>query len=82
MNAYEGIFIKKDGSERKMRFCKVPEMPQIFLESKVKNARVSYRLSPGRELVWDLDKKNFRVFNYNALIGPITVVEFDEKELV
>ena len=39
-------------------------------------------LPPGKELVWDLDKANFRVFNHTAVIGSINTIEFDENELI
>ncbi len=82
MKAYEGTFLKADGSKRKMRFCKITEMPQIFLESKIKNSGSARKLPTGRELVWDLDKASFRVFNHTSVIGTLNTIELDEKELV
>ena len=32
------------------------------------------KLSEGNELVWDLDKKEFRVFNWNTVKGDVTQI--------
>ncbi len=82
MKAYVGTFIKTDGSKRTMRFCKISEMPRVFLESKINNKRKSYNFGEGNELVWDIDKMNFRVFNHKSLISPLEVIEFDENKLI
>ena len=83
MKAYEGVFVKADGSKRTMRFCKVSEIPKLFLESKVVNGGSKVRnYGDGRELVWDIDKMNFRIFNYNSLVGSLKTIEFDENKLI
>jgi hypothetical protein len=58
-------------------------MPKLFLESKVASAASKTRnYGDGRELVWDIDKMNFRVFNHNSLVGSLRAIEFDENKLI
>lgn len=76
MKTYYASFRKKDGSMRLMHFIKLKDLPPGFLDSKVKGKKPAV-LSEGTELVWDLDTQDFRVFNWNTVLG--TVREADEK---
>jgi hypothetical protein len=73
VNAYVGTFEKKSGEERSMRFVKVDDLPAEFLDSKTKGGQ-QRKLSEGSELVWDLDEKAFRVFNWNTVKGDVTQI--------
>ena len=73
INAYVGTFEKKSGEERSMRFVKTADLPEEFLSSKTKGSN-QRKLSEGSELVWDLDKKQFRVFNWNTVKGDVTKI--------
>jgi hypothetical protein len=73
LNAYVGTFEKKSGEERSMRFVKIEDLPQDFMLSKTKGGK-QRKLSEGNELVWDLDKKEFRVFNWNTVKGDVTQI--------
>jgi len=73
VNAYVGTFEKKSGEERSMRFVKISDLPEDFMASKTKGNK-QRKLSEGSELVWDLDKKEFRVFNWNTVKGEITEI--------
>ena len=73
INAYVGTFEKKTGEERSMRFVKISDLPEEFMASKTKGGR-QRKLSEGRELVWDLDKAEFRVFNWNTVKGDVTQI--------
>ena len=73
VNAYVGTFQKKSGEERSMRFVKVDDLPTEFIQSKTKGGK-QRKLSEGNELVWDLDKKEFRVFNWNTVKGDVTQI--------
>ena len=73
INAYVGTFEKKTGEERSMRFVKITDLPEEFMASKTKGGR-QRKLSEGNELVWDLDKKQFRVFNWNTVKGDVTQI--------
>jgi hypothetical protein len=82
MTVYTGIFIKDNGSRRQMRFAKLEDLPPAFLNAKTTGTGQSPQQAPGKELVWDLDAGQFRVFNYNAVQGVISASEFDENNLV
>ena len=73
VNAYIGTFEKKSGEERSMRFVKIDDLPEGFMESQTKGGQ-QRKVSEGSELVWDLDKKQFRVFNWNKAKGDITEI--------
>ena len=73
INAYVGTFEKKTGEERSMRFVKVSDLPEEFITSQTKGGQ-QRKLSEGNELVWDLDKKQFRVFNWNTVKGNVTQI--------
>ena len=77
MKAYTGKFIKKDGSERLMQFIKMEDLPDIFIQSRIKTNKP--RLLPeGVELVWDIDKNEFRIFNWNTIIDEIKESTIEE----
>tara|TARA_R100001082_G_scaffold89556_1_gene56027 strand:- start:191 stop:454 length:264 start_codon:yes stop_codon:yes gene_type:complete len=69
MNIYTGTFIKTNGDVRTMRFVRVPDLPKTFLAGKIKNTGKSSTLKEGKELVWDLDKNNFRIFDWGSAVG-------------
>ena len=64
---YTGTFTNKSGFKRQMRFVKVSDFP-----SSVTSGFRTRNLQPGYETVWDLDRNQFRTFNYNTQIGSIT----------
>ena len=74
-----GKFLKKNGEEREMRFLKISDMSEeqknkIGLtpdkESKKK------QLAEGSEMVYDVEAKDFRIFNWNT-----TTVEVVQQEM-
>ncbi len=79
MKANLGTYTKKDGSLRTMRFVKVSELPEDFLSSQLKGSGKPRQLVEGYQLVWDLDKKAFRIFNQKTVIGEVK--EFDIKNI-
>tara|TARA_E500000305_G_C3995035_1_gene224079 strand:- start:918 stop:1172 length:255 start_codon:yes stop_codon:yes gene_type:complete len=83
MKVYNGTFLKKNGEERKMTFVKISDLPTQFMEGKVKGKRKPVTLAEGLELVWDVDKSEFRIFNWNTVKGEIyeEIVEEDNKLL-
>lgn len=82
MKAYVGSFVKEDGTPRRMYFVRLDDMPRGFLDSKTTGTGQSPTLERGKELVWDLQAGNFRVFNYNTQRSDIVTFEFDENKLV
>tara|TARA_R100000005_G_C4896989_1_gene140985 strand:+ start:321 stop:584 length:264 start_codon:yes stop_codon:yes gene_type:complete len=79
MNVYTGTFIKTNGDVRTMRFVRVPDLPNAFLAGKVKNTGKGSTLKEGRELVWDLDKNNFRIFDWASAIGEPLCEQAEEN---
>lgn len=79
MKANLGTYTKKDGSLRTMRFVKITELSEDFLSSQLKGTGKKRNLVEGHQLVWDLDKKAFRIFNQKTVIGEVK--EFDIKNI-
>jgi hypothetical protein len=77
MLSYTGTFIKKDGSERTMTFIKVEDLPTEFLETKLKNTGRKANITEGSKVVYDVQAKEFRIFNYNTLVGELTESKVD-----
>jgi len=75
MTGYKGTFIKQNGERRTMRFVKVSDLPQTFIDSKVKGKQ-KHSLNEGTELVWDIDINEFRIFNYKLVVDKIEEFEY------
>lgn len=82
MKAYTGKFMKKDGTSRAMNFVKVKDLPEAFFQDKVKGTGKPRTLAEGSEMVYDLDAKEFRIFNHNTVVGSILEMELDDDLLV
>ena len=82
MRAYIGSFTKNDGTIRRMYFANNTAVGYASLGAKTTGTGTSPTQPAGKELVWDLQAGNFRVFNYNTQQGEITAFEFDENKLV
>jgi hypothetical protein len=85
LKANLGIFRKKDGSLRTMRFVDLGDLPDDFFTSQTKGTGKKTSLAEGSNLVWDLDKQGFRVFNRNTIIGEIetfNIESLDHFELI
>ena len=81
MKSYKGTFIKKDGSQRTMSFLKVADLPHTMLEGMVKGTGKVRTLPDGSEMVYDLESKEFRIFNHKTLVGEILETDLDESVL-
>lgn len=62
-------FLKKNGEEREMHFIKLNDLPKEFLKKQLKGSDKERNLKEGLELVWDLENKGFRIFNWNTDTG-------------
>lgn len=71
MIAYTGTFVKKDGTKRTMTFVKMEDLPQDFLQSTLKNTGRKVNLAEGSKVVYDVDARDFRIFNFNTLEGQL-----------
>ena len=68
MIGYLATYTKKDGSSRDIRFVRASEMPQSMITATTKgNSGTKRTLSEGLELVWDIDKRGYRTFNWNTV---------------
>ena len=77
IKCYKAKYIKKTGEPREMKFVRFSDLPESFLSDRIKGDNLSPNLDEGKEVVWDVDKSGFRVFNWNTVVGsPIeTTVE-------
>jgi hypothetical protein len=75
--ANKGTFKKKDGSLRTMLFCEVQDLPKEFIEERIKGNNVNRRLSDGSRVVYDLEARDFRIFNQTTVVGEIEQVSLD-----
>jgi hypothetical protein len=82
MKSYNGTFLKKDGSERTMRFVKIEDLPPIIIDGMIKGTGKKIAVQEGSELVYDLDSKQLRTFNHSTVVGKIVEIELDESSLV
>tara|TARA_Y100000310_G_scaffold336365_1_gene420672 strand:- start:43 stop:327 length:285 start_codon:yes stop_codon:yes gene_type:complete len=77
---YAGMFRKKNDDLRHMTFVKLEDVPNTFLETKIKDTSKDRTMPKGMELVWDLDKADFRVFNYTAQVGDLREIDMSDEE--
>ena len=77
---YAGMFRKKNNDLRHMTFVKLDDVPDTFLETKIKNGSTERAMPKDMELVWDLDKADFRVFNYGAQVGDLREIDMTDEE--
>ena len=82
MIVYQGTFVKKDGSQRTMKFVKTKDLPNEFLSARLKGTGKQNNLGESKELVWDLDNQGFRVFNYETVVGKVSKhADINEEKL-
>lgn len=81
MKGHVGSFLKKDGSLRTMKFVKINDLPDTFIKDKLKGSERKRNLSEGMETVWDLENQNFRVFNWEKVVGEVKDFDLLENEL-
>ena len=67
--SYVGTFIKASGEARKMKFVKVEDLP-LDTEGDKKDKK-ERKLQKGMELVWDLEKQGYRIFNHSTITNPL-----------
>jgi len=77
---YAGMFRKKNDELRHMTFIKLNDVPDTFLKTKIKDTSKDRIMPKDMELVWDLDKADFRVFNYGAQVGALREIDMSTEE--
>lgn len=71
MKSYHATYVKKNGDVRNMHFAKLKDLPNQFVSDKIKGGNQQHNLEEGMELVWDLQNKGFRIFNWNTVEGAV-----------
>lgn len=69
MLVFHGTFKKNDGTKRSIKFARLADLPKMATSTK----RPATNLPVGSEVVWDLEKNGYRVFNWKAVVGQVTV---------
>ena len=65
--AYTGTFTKNNGHKRTMTFIKGIDVP-----THIRGGSRTTTLKEGQEVVYDVDAKGFRVFNWGTVQGQVT----------
>ena len=60
-----------------MRFVSLKDLPEGFFISQTKGSGKKRTLTEGSNLVWDLDKQGFRVFNKKTIVGEIKTFDIE-----
>jgi len=63
-----------------MRFVNLKDLPEGFFTSQTKGTGKKRTLAEGSNLVWDLDRQGFRVFNKSTIIGEIEDFSIESLE--
>lgn len=75
-----GEFVKKDGKTRVMKFVKIADLTQeqknsIGLTEDKETKKKT--LAEGSEMVYDVEAKDFRVFNWSSVTGEVKQEEME-----
>jgi hypothetical protein len=83
MKTYCATFKKQNGQPREMRFVRIKDLPESFLNNLIKNKSKSNgkQLMEGLEIVYDLEKNGLRIFNWKTVIGEIKEIDKEIKDL-
>ena len=83
MKIHEGIFKKKNGDHRVMKFVRTDDLPQEFIQKITKAGSIppTNHLPEGMEIVWDMNASAFRVFNWRTVVGTVTEILADTDVL-
>ncbi len=82
MRAYVGTFTKKNGDARTMNYVRLTDLPTDFLDAQITGTGTDRNLAEGQELVWDLERSGFRVFNHNTVVGAVDQYEHTASLIV
>tara|TARA_R100001443_G_scaffold114426_1_gene130424 strand:+ start:1491 stop:1736 length:246 start_codon:yes stop_codon:yes gene_type:complete len=66
---YNGTFRKLNGQTRTMRFIRKNDLPTSMVNESVISTLEG---KTGNEVVYDVDKRGFRQFNWNTAEGQVT----------
>ena len=66
---YNGTFQKLNGERRTMRFIRKSDLPSSMINE---DTIRTLEGKTGNEVVYDVDKRSFRQFNWNTTEGQVT----------
>ena len=66
---YNGTFRKLNGQRRTMRFIRCQDLPSSMVNE---STIADLEGKTGNEVVYDVDKRSFRQFNWNTAEGQVT----------
>ena len=83
MKIHEGIFKKKNGDQRLMKFVRTADLPQEFIQKITKSGSIppTNHLPEGMEIVWDVNASAFRIFNWRTVVGTVAEIHADADVL-
>ena len=67
-NAYTGTYTIKNGETRTMTFVRGNDLPSSMFEGKQRPKQTGQ----GQEVVFDVNAKGFRTFNWGTVQGSVT----------
>jgi hypothetical protein len=70
MKTFKALYRKKNGQFRSMHFTKLKNLPPQLVPAKIRKSK-NANLSKGMEVVWDLEAQDFRIFNWNTVVGEV-----------
>lgn len=76
--AFRATFKKKDGSLRTMIFCNIEQLPSNLIQERIKGSGATRKLDDGSRVVYDLEVRDFRVFNEKTVMGEIEQIFLDD----
>tara|TARA_R110000824_G_scaffold25124_2_gene87822 strand:- start:881 stop:1144 length:264 start_codon:yes stop_codon:yes gene_type:complete len=77
MKGFIGTFKKANGEDRTMKFVKARDLPESFLKENIRGTGAKKAVPDGFEIVWDIEKKQFKTFNWNSICGEVKQFELD-----
>ena len=78
---YRGTFTKASGELRTMFFVRTQDLPTGFIETNTKGTGRTRNLKEGLETVWDLQKQQWRTFNWTSTKGDVETFDGSEEIL-
>lgn len=75
--ANKATFLKKDGNSRTMIFYYIEQLPTQLITEKIKGTGTQRNLKGGSRVVYDLEARDFRIFNETTIIGEIEQISLD-----
>ena len=78
MQTYKSILKGKGGETQEIHFVKMRDLPVGFLEDQRRTMGMGGKRIQieGLEVVWDIDTRQFRYINWNAIRGTIKKSDF------